>query len=118
MKIVTYPTTKMHDTEWIPVAPEKVVAGAPRSTYKILYASPSGEFYTGVYECSPGKWRVHYAEDEFSTLHEGHVRLTPDDGETQDFKAPDSFTVTSGFRGLWEAVTYVRRYFVIYEKLK
>jgi uncharacterized cupin superfamily protein len=118
MKPITYPITKMEDTEWGPVAPEKVLSGMPRCTYKILYTDPSKEFYTGVYECSPGKWRVHYEEDEFCALHEGHVRITTADGLMYEFKAPECYTLPAGFDGTFEALTYVRKYFAIYEKLK
>ena len=118
MKLITYPVVKMEDTDWVPVDPAKIISGAPRCTYKILYTNPSKEFYTGVYECSTGKWHINYEEDEFCTLSEGQVRLTPNEGETQEFTAPATFTIPAGFQGTWEALGYVRKYFAIYEKLK
>jgi uncharacterized cupin superfamily protein len=117
-KIISYPRTKIEDTEWTPVDPQKVVAGTPRSSYKILYSNPSKENYSGVFECTAGTWKVQYNEDEFCTLVEGKVTLTGEDGEAQTFSAPDSFLIPQGFKGTWEAHTYLRKYFVIYEKLK
>ncbi len=60
--------------------------------------------------------QVHNAKPRYRFDAEGHVRLTNDKGEAQDFKAPESFLVPSGFAGTWEAVTPVRKFFVIYEK--
>lgn len=117
-KLVAYPRTKLEDAEWTPIDPAKVVSGLPRSTYRILHSNPSKEFYSGVYECSPGKWHVHYQEDEFCVLLEGTVIMEDDKGQAHEFHAPDSFMIPYGWKGTWEAVTYVRKLFAIYEKIE
>lgn len=110
------PAAPLNGTQWTAVASDKLVLGAPQTTYKVLHASKDGNFTAGIWECTAGKWRTNYAtEDEFCTLIEGHVRLTPENGTVQEFKAPDSFIIPCGFKGTWEAVTKVRKYFVIYE---
>jgi len=116
MKVIPFPTMPLEDATWDAVEADRVVSGTPTRTHKVLYSSKSDEFHAGIYECSVGKWQVSYSEDEFCTLLEGHVRLTHDSGTAQDFHAPQSFLVPSGFKGTWEAVTPVRKYFVIYEK--
>jgi hypothetical protein len=118
MKIIPYPRTKIEDTEWTALDPQKVLSGAPRSSYKILYANKSKELYSGVYECTAGKWTVHYEEDEFCTIVEGRIILTGEDGESHEFSAMDSFMIPAGFHGTWEALTYMRKFFVIYENIK
>lgn len=118
MKITRFPTEPLKDTEWTPVAPEKIISGTPKSTYKILYTSKSEELFTGIYECTAGKWKVSYNEDEFCTLIEGKLRMTSDTGDVQEFKAPDSFMIPSGYSGTWEPLTQLRKFFVIYEKAK
>ena len=116
MKIIPFPAEPLKDAEWTPVAPEKIISGHPKSAYKVLYTSKTEEFTAGIYECTPGKWKVSYAEDEFCTLIEGHLRMTSDKGEAQEFKAPDSFLIPSGFSGAWEPLSHLRKFFVIYEK--
>jgi uncharacterized cupin superfamily protein len=116
MKIIPCPTAPLSDAIWEPVEDDRIVSGKPERTFKVLHSSKSDEFHSGIYECTKGAWKVTYNEDEFCTLIEGHVRLTNDKGEAQDFKAPDSFIVPSGFTGTWEAVTPVRKFFVVYEK--
>jgi len=116
MKIIACPKEPLKDAEWDAVEQDRVVSGQPKRAFKTLYSSKSDEFHSGIYECTAGKWKVSYSEDEFCTLIEGHVRLTNNKGEAQEFKAPDSFVVPSGFAGTWEAVTPVRKFFVIYEK--
>lgn len=116
MKIIPYPAEPMKDPEWNEVAEERIISGTPKSAYGMLYSSKSDEFHSGIYECTAGKWKVTYNEDEFCTLIEGKVRLTNEEGDTQEFTAPDSFLIPSGYKGTWEAVTPVRKFFVIYEK--
>ena len=118
MKTIPFPIEPLKDAEWTTVAPEKVITGHPKSTYKVLYTSKTEEFTAGIYECTAGKWKVSYSEDEFCTLIEGRLRMTNDKGETQEFKAPDSFVIPSGFSGTWEPLTNLRKFFVIYEKIK
>jgi uncharacterized cupin superfamily protein len=118
MQTIPHPAVKLEDTEWKPVDPNKLIEGFPQTTYKILHAHPGKEFYTGIYECTPGKWKVIYEEEEFCTLVEGHAVLTSEEGLVQEYKAPDSFVIPAGFKGTWEAVTHVRKLFAIYEKLK
>lgn len=115
MKVIPFPDETLADQEWNDVPAEKVISGTPKSTYKISYASSNEQMVTGVYACTPGKWRVFYTEDEFCTLLEGEVHLTAANGEMQTFKAPESFLIPSGYKGIWEAVTAIRKIFVIYE---
>lgn len=118
MKAIPLPAKPLQNAEWTPVAPEKIISGQPKSAVKIIYTSKTEEFTAGIYECTPGKWKTRYTEDEFITLIEGHLRLTHDNGEVQEFKAPDSFLIPSGFSGIWEPLSHVRKFFVIYEKSK
>lgn len=116
MHSIPFPSAPLKDVEWTDVPVEKVLSGKPKSALKILYTSASGDFTTGIYECTAGKWTTTYSEDEFITLIEGHLRLTHDDGTVNEYKAPDSFVIPSGFSGIWEPLTHIRKFFVIYEK--
>jgi len=115
LRPVSFSSDPLGDAEWNAVDATKVISGAPKQAYQIIYSN--GGLTCGVYECTPGKWRVDYAgEDEFCTLIEGRVRLTNAVGEAQEYAAPESFLIPAGFSGAWEAVTGVRKFFVIHEK--
>ncbi len=116
MKVIPYPQAPLQNAEWTEVSPEKVITGSPKSTYRVLYTSKSEEFTSGIYECTAGKWKTSYTEDEFCTLIEGRLRMTSDTGEVQEFAAPDSFMIPSGYKGIWEPLTPLRKFFVIYEQ--
>lgn len=116
MKIIEFPLQSLTETEWTPVDPARILDGAPQSTYRVLYTSKSGDLTAGIYECTAGKWTTSYTEDEFCTLIEGRLRMTSDDGQVQEFVAGESFLIPSGYKGVWEPLTNLRKYFVIYEK--
>ena len=117
MQAIPCPSQPLNDTPWTPIAKARLITGTPQTSYKTLHSSADERFTAGIWECTPGKWRTHYeTEEEFCTLIEGCVRLTPENGSAQDFRAPDSFIIPCGFKGTWEAVTKVRKYFVIYDK--
>lgn len=112
---IPFPAEPLADAEWTPVDSDKILDGAPETAFKLLHESEDGKLYAGIWECTPGAWKVSYGEDEFCTLVEGTVRLTDANGATLEYTAPASFMIPSGFAGTWEAVTKLRKYFVIYE---
>jgi uncharacterized cupin superfamily protein len=116
MKVISHPSAPLDRDLFEKIDMGRVISGTPEAAHLILYTSKSGEMCSGIYACTAGKWRVSYTEDEFCTLTEGHIRLTSEDGTTQEYKAPDSFMIPSGFKGTWEAVTDAQKFFVIYEK--
>ena len=113
--VIPFPAAPLTDPAWEDVPADKVISGQPKAAYSMLYTDPSGRFHSGIYECTPGKWRVSYDEDEFCTLLEGRVILTDAAGATREFAAPDSFLIPAGFSGTWEAATPLRKIFVIHE---
>ena len=42
---------------------------------------------------------------------EGHIIITPDDGDPVSVKAGDTFVVESNFSGTWQIIESVRKYF-------
>ena len=115
MRTIACPATPLTAPAWEKIDAARVVSGTPQSAYQVLHTNAGGNFYAGIYEASAGAWKVSYAEDEFCTLIEGHVRLTNEAGESDDYRAPQSFIIPEGFKGTWECVTPVRKFFAICE---
>ena len=96
--------------------PSRVLAGAPRTTTRNYYADAGEHFYAGIWESTPGKWAISYTEDEFCTILEGRVTLTDESGKSESFKAGDAFVIPAGFKGSWETVEKVRKFYAISER--
>lgn len=69
--------------------------------------------FAGVWESSPGEWRIAYTEWEFCHVLAGVSVLTDEDGKARTFRAGDSFVIRPGFRGTWRVVETTRKHYVI-----
>lgn len=93
-------------------APDRIVSGAPSfKTWNVEEAD--GGLYAGIWEATPGKWRIEYDEWEFCHILSGVSIVTEDGGEAHTLKAGDSFILRPGFKGTWEVVETTRKEYVI-----
>ena len=86
-------------------------------TTKLWYSNPDGCFRSGFWSSEPGKAEINYVKDEICVLLEGTVRLTAADGTVATYTAGDTFMIPKGFRGTWETLTPVRKFFATYQKV-
>ena len=96
------------DAPW----PGTVRSGDPHTITMNAYESPDGKLLMGVWECTPGVWDVDYADWEYCHFLEGRCVLTPEQGAPVELAAGDVFIVEPGFKGTWEVVETVRKYYV------
>jgi uncharacterized protein len=92
--------------------PERVISGDPQfRTWNCDEAE--GGIYAGIWEATPGKWRIAYDEWEFCHILSGRSIITEDGGEVHHVEAGDSFTLRPGLRGTWEVLETTRKEYVI-----
>lgn len=93
-------------------AADRLISGDPVfTTWNIEEAD--GGIYAGIWQSTPGKWRIQYDEWEYFHILEGHSIVTSDEGETFDLKAGDRLVFRPGFKGTWEVVETTRKDYVI-----
>lgn len=93
-------------------APDRVIAGAPRFTVWPVEEAPGG-LHAGVWEATPGKWRVACDEWEYCRILAGVSVIVGEDGTERTVRAGDSFILRPGFRGTWEVVETTRKEYVL-----
>jgi len=82
--------------------PAKPVSGDPvHMTWSI---EASDGLFSGLWQSTPGAWRVSYAEWEYVRILAGHSILTDDLGEATHLRAGDSDIIRPGFNGVWTAL--------------
>ncbi|MFO1036023.1 MAG: cupin domain-containing protein [Geminicoccaceae bacterium] len=86
----------------------------PAATHE-WYADRTGTFTAGYWAHEGGVMECHYTEEEFCVLLDGVVRLTAEDGQTAVFRKDDGFVIPKGFKGTWETVEPVRKWYVIWQ---
>jgi hypothetical protein len=90
----------------------RVISGNPKFKTWNLEELPGG-LYAGVWESTPGKWRVQYDEWEYCRILSGVSIITDDSGETKRVIAGDSFIIRPGFKGFWEVIETTRKEYVV-----
>jgi uncharacterized protein len=96
--------------------PDRLLSGQPQLTLWNHYADETQQFFAGVWEATPGSWRVRYSEHEFCHLLTGRIIITSDTGERSEFAAGDSFVVPAGFSGIWQVLERCRKLYAIFER--
>ncbi len=91
--------------------PEKVIAGDP--VFTSWDAEERDGTYCGIWQSTPGKWRISYDEWEYCRILSGRSVITEDGGAAHEIAAGDSFIIRPGFRGTWEVIETTRKDYVI-----
>jgi uncharacterized cupin superfamily protein len=90
----------------------RVIAGNPQfRTWNVEEAG--NDLFAGIWESTPGKWRIEYDEWEYCRILSGVSVITEDGGAARTVKAGDSFVLRPGFKGSWEVVETTRKEYVV-----
>lgn len=92
-------------------APGRLIAGDPQ--FRTWNVEEADGLYAGLWESTPGKWRIDYDEWEFCHILAGVSVIAEEGGEARTVKAGDSFVICPGFRGSWEVLETTRKEYVI-----
>lgn len=92
-------------------AAEKVLAGDPEFT--TWSVEERDGLYCGIWQSTPGKWRISYDEWEYCRILEGRSIITDEGGAEYPLGPGDSFILRPGFKGTWEVIETTRKDYVI-----
>ena len=112
--IVDFGATAPETTHSKPPA-DRLIDGHPEQVARNYFSDSTGRFFAGVWESTPGRWRVRYTENEFCHITRGRIRIADASGQQWTFKAGDSFVIPAGFAGTWETLEPTAKLYVIYE---
>ncbi|MBO3277309.1 cupin domain-containing protein [Pseudomonas schmalbachii] len=93
--------------------PVAVPLGEPVSLTRVEAIERPDRVETGIWECTPGRWRRQIVEQEFCHFIQGRGSFTPDGGETIEFQAGDAFLLPENSVGVWDIQETVRKTYVI-----
>jgi hypothetical protein len=91
--------------------PARVIAGDP--VFTTWNAEDRGGLYCGIWQATPGKWRISYDEWEYCRILSGRSVLTDESGAEHALGPGDSFILRPGFKGTWEVIETTRKDYVI-----
>lgn len=68
---------------------------------------------TGIWECSPGKFRRQVQDGEIMHILAGECTFTPDGQPPLVIRAGDTVFMSPGTQGVWDIRTTVRKLYVL-----
>jgi uncharacterized cupin superfamily protein len=101
--------------EWEPIPADRLVHGSPATRTWVQYEDGPTKLSVGLWEATPGKWRIAYAEWEFVEVISGHCILAGDDGSRIEAGPGASFVIEPGFTGTWDVTAQMTKRWVIRE---
>lgn len=97
--------------DWGPV-PE-MIEGRSDTSGVLLYRGPAGESECGVWQCTPGTWRLEVESDEFCHFLAGRCVYTSEGGERVEIAPGDVALFPAGWKGTCEVIETVRKVYMI-----
>lgn len=79
-----------------------------------FFATADESILTGVWECAPCREEIDsYPVHEMMTIISGAVKLTDAEGNSDMFRAGDTFFIPRGTRCVWEITEKLRKFYMI-----
>ncbi|UTA46306.1 cupin domain-containing protein [Simiduia sp. 21SJ11W-1] len=98
-----------------PISAAKLLAGSPVSKTAHQFTNMAHNFHCGIWESDAGKWTLNYTEDEFCYIIDGSAIIEDEQGLKETVNKGDAFVIPAGFKGTWETLGQVQKYYAIYE---
>jgi uncharacterized protein len=106
LRDLTAPLEK--DAPW----PGTPVSGDPHTKTWNLHTSDDGKILAGIWESTPGVWKIDYDAWEYCHLLAGRCTIQIEGKPAVELKTGDVFVVESGAKGTWTVHENLRKYYV------
>ena len=115
--IVLTPGVTTVDLEPSSIPADWIISGEPKSRSRLLAKSHDGTSYVMVWECSAGRFRWHYVEDETVTVILGEVFISTAKDDERRLGPGDMAFFPAGSSAEWRVPDRVRKVAVMRKEL-
>lgn len=100
------------DAEPYDLEADKIVDGNPQPAASVFWKSDDGSVIAGLFRSTPGKFIVQTGGAESTLVTKGRIRITAEDGTTDEFGVGDIMTFQAGARSTFDVLEDYEDYFV------
>lgn len=93
--------------------PVAVPLSQPAAIASVSSVERSDGVETGVWECTPGRWRRQILQQEFCHFISGRCTFIPDQGEPLQIEAGDAVLFPAHTTGVWDIQETLRKSYVL-----
>jgi uncharacterized cupin superfamily protein len=97
------------DLDPAPISPEWILSGKPDARSKLLAKSHDRMSSVIAWECTPGRFNWHYAQDESVCIIAGEVFITTANGAERRLGQGDMAFFPAGTSCVWRVTERVRK---------
>ncbi|NQU29304.1 MAG: DUF861 domain-containing protein [Anaerolineae bacterium] len=108
MKLTVKKQANQQELESLGVHSQALEGTAPSTAWLEVYSDDEGR-EAGIWQCSPGKYRLERASDEFCYILQGHWKLIGDEGDEYEVKAGDVLYLRKGWCGTSHVIETVKK---------
>lgn len=98
--------------DWGPVA-EPLGEPVSRTSGRLLHRDAGGDNETGLWVCTPGRWRCAIERPEFCHFLAGRAVYAGDDGARLEVAGGDAAFFPAGWSGTCEVLETIRKTYMI-----
>ncbi len=91
----------------------KLLSGEYKTTCFDFFNDEKNGINAGIWRGNIGKKTINYDYIEFCYFIRGRAILTNEHGEEWDLRAGMAFVIPAGFKGTWETLEDIEKYYVI-----
>ncbi|WP_018700378.1 cupin domain-containing protein [Amorphus coralli] len=89
------------------------IEGQSHSTGRLLFKGPGNVPETGIWVCTPGRWRLSVPRDEFCHFVSGRAVYRSDDGTTIEVSPGTCVLFPAGWQGEAEIFETIRNIYML-----
>lgn len=115
--LTTTPAAVDLGLESVPLRPDWVLSGGPKSRSRTLARSHDWTSHIVVWECTDGLFRWHYARDEVMIVLSGEAFLVEGEGKERRFGPGDLGFFPAGASCTWRVPEGIRKVAVVREPM-
>ena len=94
-------------------SPVAMPLGTPVAITSVHNIESAGNLESGVWECTPGRWRRQVMQPEFCHFIQGRGTFIPDVGAPIEIQAGDALLFPANSSGVWDITETVRKSYVL-----
>lgn len=87
--------------------------GRSQSSGRLLFKGPNNQPETGIWVCTPGRWRLSIPRDEFCHFVAGRAIYTSDGGETIEVEPGTAVLFPAGWTGECNVIETMRNIYML-----
>ncbi len=97
-----------------PIEPTWIMEGTPTARSVPLTRGTDGKFASGLWECTAGRFKYIFPDDEIVHILEGEVHIREENGAEHHLRPGDTAHFPQGLTAYWTIPVYLKKFAIFH----